>query len=704
MAARLRQSLVPLALVVLCAGRAYAQEEKPVFRADLAMVQVDVVVTDQKGQLVAGLDCEDFEIFEDDRRQPVAQCAFVPLQGPALESLPAAPSAVPPTTVGPPARIDKSAVQRVMVLVVDDLNLDLQSVEAIRTGLKSFVADEMQPGDLVSLVRTGSGRGALQQFTSDKRILMAAIDRVRFNIRSEVDAFEPVHAVPVLTRNPQGMAKIEQLRVEVLSAGTIAAFRLVLRGLEDLPGRKSVVFFSKGWALRDRDGLTAFGRAIPDLVDLANRASAVIYAVDVLGVFTGQLTAGDDMNDPNINNRLLGEPRYPEGSLMNLTVRPRAAPRPGLDGLSALSDPTGGLLLQGGNDLSQQLKRIVDDQRGYYLVGYVPRPSAFERVKGSPAFHKITVKVRRKGLTVRSRSGFHGAPDAAIGTMSGHAPTLGSAVLSPFQANGIRLKLSSVFTHDKTKGDSVQALLRVDASDVTFEQGEDGLLKSRLALLIATFDVDGQVVDQINQLAQLDRTPEEHARDLRRGMSYRAAVSVKRPGAYQLRVAVKDALTGHMGSAYEFVEVPDVAGRRLSLSGILMIDGGSAPHAAASDRTGAVSESGAFSGLTRVFSSDRSIAYGLTIYNAHVGRDGAAQLTTQARLFHEGREVIAFPPASVDSRGQPDPKALFAGGTLVLPRQWEPGDYVLQVSVTDKLAAAGRQTTSQVTEFELESY
>ncbi|HVQ31695.1 MAG TPA: VWA domain-containing protein, partial [Vicinamibacteria bacterium] len=445
------------------------------FRADLAMVQVDVVVTDQKGQFVTDLDCEDFEIAEDDRSQPVAQCAFVPLQGPALESLPTARSAVPPTTVGPPARIDRSAVQRVMVLVVDDLNLDRQSVESIRTGLKSFVANEMQAGDLVSVVRTGSGGGALQQFTSDKRVLMAAIDRVRFNIQAQVDAFEPVQAVPVLGRNPQGMTKIEQLRTEQLSGGTIATFRLVLRGLQDLPGRKSVVFLSKGWALRDKDGLTGFGRAIPDLVELANRASAVLYAVDVLGVFTGQLTAGDDMNDPNINNRLTAPPTSPDGSLMNLSVRPRTAPRPGLDGLSALSDPTGGLLLQGGNDLSQQLKRIVDDQRGYYLVGYAPRPSAFEPAKGSPTFHKITVKVRRKGLTVRSRRGFYGVSDTATGTASGHAPTLGGAVLSPFQANGIRLKLSSVFAHDKTKGDSVQALLRVDASDVTFEQGGDGL-------------------------------------------------------------------------------------------------------------------------------------------------------------------------------------------------------------------------------------
>ncbi len=675
------------------------------FRADLAMVQVDVVVTDKKGQLVTDLDCEDFEISEDDRRQPIAQCAFVPQLGLAVESLPGARSRTPNATVGPAARIDRAAVQRVIVLVVDDLSLDLQSVESVRTALRSFVADEMQPGDLVSVVRTGSGHGTLQQFTRDKRILTAAIDGVRFNIQAQVDAFEPVQA-PVLgspVTQSRGMAQIDQLRLDELSEGTIAALRLVLTGIRDLPGRKSVVFLSKGWPLGGSGNFTAFGRAIPDLVHLANRASAVIYGVDVQGVLTGQLTAVDDMNDANINNPLRGQPASPEDR-MYLTVRTRTAPRPGLRSLSALSAPTGGLLLSGRNDLSQQLERIVNDQRGYYLVGYTPSPSAFAAVKGYPAFHKIYVKVRRKGLTVRSRSGFYGVSEAAIASTSGNAPTLGSAVLSPFQANGVGLHLSSVFAHDEAKGDSLQALLRVDASDIAFEQEGDGLLKARLAVLIAAFDVDGQVVNQINRVAELERTPEEHARDLRRGIGYMATVSVKRPGAYQLRVAVKDILSGRLGSAYEFVEVPDVARGHLSLSGILMIDAESANDASSGGQNGTISgESGALSGLSRVFSPDRSIAYGLTVYNSRVGRDGAVQLTTQVRLFHEGREVRTFPRGSVDSRGQPDPKALFTGGSLVLPRQWAAGDYVLQVIVTDKLAAAGHQTASQVTTFELKS-
>ena len=68
-----------------------------------------------------------------------------------------------------------------IALVVDDLGLAFDSVARVRGALKKFVDEQMQPGDLVAIVRTGAGMGALQQFTADKRVLYAAIDWVRFN-------------------------------------------------------------------------------------------------------------------------------------------------------------------------------------------------------------------------------------------------------------------------------------------------------------------------------------------------------------------------------------------------------------------------------------------------------------------------------------------------------------------------------------------
>ena len=80
-------------------------------------------------------------------------------------------------------RLRPEQVRRTIALVVDDLQLSFESTAYVRRMLKKFVDEQMQPGDLVAIIRTGSGIGALQQFTSDKQQLYAAIERVRWNMR-----------------------------------------------------------------------------------------------------------------------------------------------------------------------------------------------------------------------------------------------------------------------------------------------------------------------------------------------------------------------------------------------------------------------------------------------------------------------------------------------------------------------------------------
>ena len=78
--------------------------------------------------------------------------------------------------------------------MVDDLGLSFDSIARIRQSLQKWVDQQMQPGDLVAVIRTGAGMGALQQFTGDKRMLYAAIDRVKFNGlgRVGISSFAPM--------------------------------------------------------------------------------------------------------------------------------------------------------------------------------------------------------------------------------------------------------------------------------------------------------------------------------------------------------------------------------------------------------------------------------------------------------------------------------------------------------------------------------
>src|SRR5437763_5871849 len=206
--------LLPLWLLLLLASSAFAQqtgtpppppapqqtpkpEDGDVVRITTNLVQVDAVVTDSKGKLVTDLKPEEIEIFEDGRKQKITHFSL------SLE--PATATAEPETksktavTNAPPLslnRLKPEDVRRTIAIVVDDLGLSFESTYYVRRALKKFVDEQMRPGDLVAIIRTSGGMGALQQFTVDKRQLYAAIDRVKFYPagRSGVSAFAPVRS------------------------------------------------------------------------------------------------------------------------------------------------------------------------------------------------------------------------------------------------------------------------------------------------------------------------------------------------------------------------------------------------------------------------------------------------------------------------------------------------------------------------------
>ncbi|HKR02100.1 MAG TPA: hypothetical protein VJT09_15580, partial [Pyrinomonadaceae bacterium] len=104
----------------------------------------------------------------------------------------------------------------------------------------------------------------------------------------------------------------------------------------------------------------------------------------------------------------------------------------------------------------------------------------------------------------------------------------------------------------------------------------------------------------------------------------------------------------------------------------------------------------------RKFRRGMILQYGYIIYNAQTRKFAdAPQLQTQMRLFREGREIFAGSIQPFDTGGQPDLKRLTAGGALQLGTDMTPGDYVLQIIVTDPLAKTKYRTVSQWIDFEI---
>src|SRR5438128_1419696 len=169
-------------------------EDVDVVRITSNLVQVDAVVTDKNGKLVTDLKPEEVEIFEDGHKQKITHFSFNLSESAPTERV--AKSAATNKTAPPipTARLRPEDIKRTIAIVVDDLGLSFESTYYVRRALKKFVDEQIQSGDLVAIIRTSGGMGALQQFTSDKRQLQAAVERVKWNAngRGGISAFDPI--------------------------------------------------------------------------------------------------------------------------------------------------------------------------------------------------------------------------------------------------------------------------------------------------------------------------------------------------------------------------------------------------------------------------------------------------------------------------------------------------------------------------------
>ena len=395
------------------------RREAPPFRVGVDAVRIDAVVTDRDGRIVSDLTAEDFEVRQDGNRQTVTFAQFMPVLISKPSQAAKAPlNSIAEATAVPSAPPKRADIQRTLAIVVDDLGLSVESVQNTRRALHAFVERQLQPTDLVALVRTGASTGTLQAFTTDRRVLHAAIDGLRWNgaSRNGVEPYEPLVQSPTVDAragmaDPSDFKFVNQLRNSMSAAGSLGALNLAIRGTRDLPGRKAIIFVSEGFQLlvREKNDATKLPDsrvryALDRVIDQATRAGVVIYSLDCRGLQTAGLQAADDLKSP------------PDGVSMEETVRAAAANRTDFnretqESLAYLAEQTGGFAVLNTNDLARGLGRITDDLRGYYVIGYVPEDGTFAAPGKTPRFRKISIKVKRPGLQVKTRKEFLGISD-----------------------------------------------------------------------------------------------------------------------------------------------------------------------------------------------------------------------------------------------------------------------------------------------------
>lgn len=705
-------------------------EDEEVVRINANLVQLDAVVTDKKGQPVPDLRAEDFEVLEDGRPQRVTYLSYVAAQPDKNGDTPPAPAPVdkhaPPAPPAPPVNLTPSQVRRTIALVVDDLGLSFESTVSVREALKKFVNTQMQPGDLVAIIRTSAGVGALQQFTGDRRQLLAAIERVRWypTGRGGVSAFAPLAGAPLdggggpraaaqAQTQTDADTELDNFREDVFAAGTLGAINYVVRGMRALPGRKSVLLLSDGITLFNKEGRNErVFTAIQQLIDLANRAAVVIYTMDARGLQTLSLTAADDTTNMSaadvrqaLDNRSL--------DFFNSQ-----------DGLNYLAQQTGGLFIHNTNDLAAGVRRILADERSYYLLSYRPDEQTFDRRTGHIHFNKLTIKIKnRPELVVRYRKGFYGVPDeqAKPVTQQPRFQQLMTALTSPFSSGDVHLHLTSLFANDQRAGSFMRSLVHIDGRDLSFTDEPDGWHKATIDVLAITFGDNGQVIDQLDRTETVRVRDEAYTSLRNNGLIYNINVPIKKAGAYQLRFALRDAPTGRVGSASQFIEVPDINKKRLALSGLVVsglepparqtpvAQNSGAPASANSGATTATLPEGALvepdpqaGPALRRLHERAYLEFAYIIYNAQLDKATALpQLTTQVRLFRDGQPVFEGQPQPINVTHTGDLRRLAINGRLHLGTNLTPGQYIIQVVVTDALADAKHRVATQWSDLEI---
>lgn len=717
-----------LLILLLAVGQIAARAQTPsptppkvddddVVVINTSLIQVDAVVVDKKGRQVTDLKAADFDIFENGVKQEITNFSYVVVtpNAPAAENN-SKTNPVDKSAPPVPTKLKPEQVRRTIALVVDDLGLSFESTARVRDALRKFVDEQMQPNDLAAIIRTGGGIGALQQFTSDKRLLHAAIDRVLWNPRGRggIGAFAPIgesisdsgeeetteDEEETALSKPNSDAAIEQFRRDIFTVGTLGAMNFIVNGMSELPGRKAVILLSDGFALVTQDGegkMDSDGQILDTLrrlTETANRAAIVINTIDARGlVYTG-LTAQDSVG--SFSPEQVTQKTQERGAELSNTQ----------DGLFYLAEETGGRAFVNNNDIKGSVEKVLEDQKGYYLIGYQPDEAVFDATKRK--FNRLTVKIKNPDYKIRYRSGFFGIIDAEVSRPAkpNAQEQINKALNSPFGATEINLRLNTLFGDDAKNGSFIRSLLHVNARDLKFTDEPEGKRKAVFDVVAFTFGDNGVAVDSVSKTYTLSLKTDSDAyrRIMDKGFVYFINVPVKKAGAYQLRVALRDVQGEKIGSANQFIEVPNLKKNRLTLSSLVLQNMTFAKYEKSANAP-AVNTAAEFDPQTdtalRRFRRGTVLQYGLAIYNAKTDAAKRPQVTVKMRLFRDGKLIFEGKPNPVDLSGSTDLQRLGFTGAFSLVSKMELGDYVLQIIATDALAKEKRRTTTQWVEFEV---
>ncbi|MFL6285567.1 MAG: VWA domain-containing protein [Pyrinomonadaceae bacterium] len=681
-------------------------DEDEVVRISSELVQTSVVVTDKNDNLIRDLKLDDFEVYENGKRQDVKFMEFVSVEGERRAEGARAEGERAGALLPRNARIERELaardVRRVIAFVVDDLTIPYNDMVTVRQVLDDFVDNKMQQGDLVAIIRTVGGKGMLEQLTSDKETLRRAVKDLRSVTANPFANVGENQAAAILqqTLNNSGIGTStenfrdigieaattvldESTRINRLLIG-LATAQNVIESLRDIPGRKSLVLMSggiPGFGAGGKSTINADGAPIPMantsaglgpyldrllklLADAAVRSGVVINTMDPRGLNASPGVRSFQDTPAGSGLGFGGDPNFGHGGS---ELDAFGSPLDGADehlSLRLLSDTTGGVSVTNTNDMKLGLDKILARSRGYYMLAYSPAE------KFDNKFRKLDIKVKRDGVRLYKYSGYLAREEKRSGAPPTKEQEIAAAASAPLARRDVDVTANLSMRMTPPKGAALDINLLIDPKTLGVEEAGGKYPFS--------FDVVGFVIDErgktrggFSQTISGALTPEAYSRAESTGLTYSAATQLP-PGYYQLRVVVRESGSGRLGTVSRYVEVPDISKGRLALSSIFLhaVDfGGSSQPTPLT--------------VVRRLSRKQDLRYTAVVYNAKL-EAGKPRLLMRTIVSRDDRIIYHSPeqPATPHG-GNPSQLALVEqiGLSKLLP-----GHYLLTVIVTDALS------------------
>ncbi len=680
------------------------------FQVEVNYVDVDVVVTDEKGNFVSGLAREDFEVLEDGKPQKVDTFAYVEIPVDRDSTFTLADRKI--SSDSQTNRVPFSG--RLYVIVLDDQDVSSMRTVQVKKSAKEFVEKYMGANDIAAVVHTSGRTNAAQEFTSNKALLNAAIDkfmgrRMRSLTIERLDAYyqqqvqsdQGPEAEPTPSGGPAAYNRVDPTDFERghRAVGVLDTLRLTAEFLTSVRGRrKAVLFFSEGI---DYPVINVFSghstsdviRATQDAISMAARANVNFYTIDPRGL-VGMTNEFMEMAGGGSPALAGGNPAITgiTGGVFNAQTDLMTELMLSQGSLRELAEQTGGIAAVNTNSLTDAFNRIVEANSRYYVLGYYPPTHPRDG-----RFHKIEVRTKRPGLRVMARKGY-GSPrgrtaeerkrdDEARRAREQRRPNadttsaaLREILTSPLQQSGLNFTVQAAPFKNTQKEASVAVAIEIDGDRLQYSAPDaKGIGANKIELSLYGVNDLGKAMGGTRLALDLTLRPETRERVKTFGVRVNPRITLA-PGRYHLRIGAREDVGGLTGSVFYDLEVPDFRKEKLMLGGLLLAaaSGKETPSIQPDPVVAKVLPAAATS--RREFPRSDLLALYTEIYD-NIESPQARRVDVAVRLLAEnGTEVFATRDELVNGGAPPEkPWVIYGYTSQIALKEFPPGRYVLRV-------------------------